>query len=473
MVLDSQDTGNWASAGNANRFLRNVIAHEHGHGMGLLHVCPANATKLMEPFISTAYDGPRQDDIRAAQRQYGDPYEANDTSATAKPLGALAIPGAIAFGTQPAPVAGTSDANAALLSIDADGETDFWSFTVAATASVTATVTPVGSTYLNAPQDANCNTGSNFNALAVSDLVVSIIGTNGTTVLGTGNASAVGVAETLSSIILPGAGTYFLRVTEGNSPAESQSYRINLSAVSGVVICPQFTLQPVPQTVCQGSNVQFSVAVSGTPTPGLQWYRNNVLLPGQTSTTLNLSLVSPGLSSGTYTCVATTGSCTAVTSDPALLTVNTLINIDTQPNPNQTVSAGSPVSFTVASTSTPTATYQWRKNTVDIGGANSPTYTINSTVPGDTGTYDCVLTNPCDQQTSDPAQLTVNGAVPCYANCDGSSTPPILTANDFQCFLNDYAANLASANCDGSTSVPTLTANDFQCFLNAFASGCP
>ena len=28
------------------------------------------------------------------------------------------------------------------------------------------------------------------------------------------------------------------------------------------------------------------------------------------------------------------------------------------------------------------------------------------------------------------------------------------------------------ANCDGSTSSPRLTANDFQCFLNAFAAGC-
>jgi len=60
----------------------------------------------------------------------------------------------------------------------------------------------------------------------------------------------------------------------------------------------------------------------------------------------------------------------------------------------------------------------------------------------------------------------------CYANCDGSTSNPVLTANDFQCFLNKYAAGDAYANCDGSPFTPTLTANDFQCFLNAFASGC-
>lgn len=62
--------------------------------------------------------------------------------------------------------------------------------------------------------------------------------------------------------------------------------------------------------------------------------------------------------------------------------------------------------------------------------------------------------------------------VECYANCDGSTSTPLLTANDFQCFLNEFAAQSAYANCDGSTVAPLLTANDFQCFLNKYAAGC-
>ena len=61
---------------------------------------------------------------------------------------------------------------------------------------------------------------------------------------------------------------------------------------------------------------------------------------------------------------------------------------------------------------------------------------------------------------------------PCYANCDASTVPPILNANDFQCFLNAFAAGLTYANCDNSTVPPILNANDFQCFLNAYAAGC-
>jgi hypothetical protein len=63
--------------------------------------------------------------------------------------------------------------------------------------------------------------------------------------------------------------------------------------------------------------------------------------------------------------------------------------------------------------------------------------------------------------------------LPCYANCDGSSEAPRLTANDFQCFINQFVANDSYANCDGSTTEPVLTPNDFQCFLNAYAAGCP
>ncbi len=66
----------------------------------------------------------------------------------------------------------------------------------------------------------------------------------------------------------------------------------------------------------------------------------------------------------------------------------------------------------------------------------------------------------------------LKGTELCYANCDDSTAAPVLTTNDFQCFLNRFAAGLTSANCDGSTAAPVLNANDFQCFLNKFAAGC-
>ncbi len=61
----------------------------------------------------------------------------------------------------------------------------------------------------------------------------------------------------------------------------------------------------------------------------------------------------------------------------------------------------------------------------------------------------------------------------CYANCDGSTGTPGLTAADFACFLTKFRTADPYANCDGSTGTPSLTAADFACFLGRFRVGCP
>jgi hypothetical protein len=90
-----------------------------------------------------------------------------------------------------------------------------------------------------------------------------------------------------------------------------------------------------------------------------------------------------------------------------------------------------------------------------------------------------------------PCSLGNQGAL-CYSpNCDGSSTAPVLTANDMICFTNKWAEatntdpglgavltpeqqRVHYCNCDGSTTLPALSANDWVCFMNAFTRGpCP
>jgi glucose/arabinose dehydrogenase len=61
----------------------------------------------------------------------------------------------------------------------------------------------------------------------------------------------------------------------------------------------------------------------------------------------------------------------------------------------------------------------------------------------------------------------------CWANCDGSTTAPVLNVEDFTCFINRFALNDCWANCDGSTVDPILNVEDFTCFINQFALGCP
>lgn len=94
------------------------------------------------------------------------------------------------------------------------------------------------------------------------------------------------------------------------------------------------------------------------------------------------------------------------------------------------------------------------------------------------GTYTVYATHRVAGQTVHPrvqvGTLTVVAICDplCYANCDQSTGNPMLTANDFSCFLNSYVAGESYANCDASTGAPTLTANDFACFLNLYVNGC-
>jgi hypothetical protein len=69
--------------------------------------------------------------------------------------------------------------------------------------------------------------------------------------------------------------------------------------------------------------------------------------------------------------------------------------------------------------------------------------------------------------------MHILAAASCYANCDGSTTPPVLNINDYICFQSRFASGDSYANCDGSTAAPILNVNDFICFQSAFAQGCP
>ncbi len=83
---------------------------------------------------------------------------------------------------------------------------------------------------------------------------------------------------------------------------------------------------------------------------------------------------------------------------------------------------------------------------------------------------------PADSYTADDTFDVPCSVVHCYANCDKSTTPPVLNVLDFACFLNGYAASGGTGfafNCDGSTTPPTVNVLDFACFLNHFAAGCP
>ena len=80
----------------------------------------------------------------------------------------------------------------------------------------------------------------------------------------------------------------------------------------------------------------------------------------------------------------------------------------TQHPANRTVSVGQSASFTVAASGTPSPSYQWQRNGVNIGGATSAMYTLSTTTLSDNGAqFRAVATNAAGSATSNAATLTV------------------------------------------------------------------
>ncbi|MCG3138551.1 MAG: hypothetical protein HJJLKODD_02416 [Phycisphaerae bacterium] len=229
MVLDRAES--WGSSSNAHRFLRNTITHEMGHGIGIQHVCSNNNSFLMEPILSTSFDGPRHDDIRAGQRHYGDSFESDNTASTATFIGNASDAAITSTCTLPTPISGSNPTSSSNCTIDANGEVDYFEFDVAGPSRVSITVTPQGLTYDDNQQSGSgsCPSGSSTNSLTRANLAVQLIGSNGTTVLATASAAASGLAETISNILVP-TGNYYVRVYETDSPTQSQMYTFSVTA---------------------------------------------------------------------------------------------------------------------------------------------------------------------------------------------------------------------------------------------------
>ncbi len=210
MVIDTYDWSLYDNAGADYRFLRNVVAHEHGHGIGLGHVIPSNGTKLMEPYASTAYDGVQDDDIRGAMRIYGDRLENNDEKSDAIDPGPLGSP--VTY-TDLSIDRGTNDTDWFLVAAPGGGE-------------LNVTATPVGSSYYVGPQGGS---SSLINTMAVSDLEINIYDNTGTVLEHTENSRPVGITEELTGHTLA-PGDHFVQIRRASGSGNGvQRYTLTLS----------------------------------------------------------------------------------------------------------------------------------------------------------------------------------------------------------------------------------------------------
>jgi hypothetical protein len=190
----------------------------------------------------------------------------------------------------------------------------------------------------------------------------------------------------IASVAAGDAGNYIIVVT-GVCPPATVSDTMTLT-VNGA---PIITGQPTGSTVCLGAPATFTVSATGS---GLtyQWRKGGVNIAGATSATYTIAATVAG-DGGSYDVVITSSCATTATSTAVTLVVNMPPAITTQPTAQTTCIANS-ATFSVTATGAG-LTYQWRKNGVNIAGANASTYTIANVSAGDLGNYDVVVTGTC------------------------------------------------------------------------------
>jgi hypothetical protein len=205
---------------------------------------------------------------------------------------------------------------------------------------------------------------------------------------------------------------------------------------------PVITTQPVSKKASAGSSVTFSVAATGIPAPKYQWRRNGVSIYGATGANYTINSVS-ALQAGFYSVVVKNSLGSATSSSASLTVVTTLSTtldgilttttvttkppaITTQPT-DRTVMAGTPTTFRVSASASPSPKYQWRRNGVAIEGATDSTYVISNTKTGHAGSYSVVVSNSVGSVTSRSATLTVKPLI--HADLDGDGRSDILWEN--------------------------------------------
>jgi len=171
-------------------------------------------------------------------------------------------------------------------------------------------------------------------------------------------------------------------------------------------------VQPASVTVTAGQPATFSVLASGTAPISYQWRKNTANISGATAASYTTPATTTADSGSKFDVVVMNNS-GSITSSQATLTVNAATNapaITTQPV-NQSVTAGQTATFSVVASGTAPLSYQWRKNTANIGGATASSYTTPATTSADNGAkFDVVVSNTAGNITSAQATLTVNAA---------------------------------------------------------------
>jgi len=238
---------------------------------------------------------------------------------------------------------------------------------------------------------------------------------------GTAISGATSASYSIANAQATDAGSYAVVVSNSVGSVTSSAATLVLSAAA---VAPSITAQPQSATVNVGTSISFSVTAAGTAPLSYQWKKGGSAITGATNS--SYTIPSPQVAdAGSYTVVVSNGT-GSVTSSAASLTVNlapTAPTITTQPT-SETVATGHDVSFSVAASSSLTASYQWSvsvnngttwtplQDSANYTGTTTSTLTVKNATTAMSGyLYRCAISNSAGAVNSSALTLSVAAAI--------------------------------------------------------------
>lgn len=266
-----------------------------------------------------------------------------------------------------------------------------------------------------------------------------------------GNISGANLASlNISNLAAADTGEYTCFIS--NSCGNVTTNVVRVSLTSGL----QIIQQPVNVTACAGANAQL-VVVTSDPNATYQWRKNGQNINNSNNDTLFLNNLSAA-DIANYS-VQITSVCGSLVSNTVTLNVQANAVIAVHPQ-SKHVCLGNNVTLSIVASGI-NLTYQWRKNGVDISGANSATYTINSYSSNDSGSYTCFIGSACNSLLSNSAVLSNTTPVAISSQtgtnltlCPNEPNPMVnlfVNANGSLLGYQWYKDGVAIAGAEGST----------------------
>lgn len=148
---------------------------------------------------------------------------------------------------------------------------------------------------------------------------------------------------------------------------------------------PTITQQPTDISLMVGQTGMFVVVATGTAPLQYQWRKNGVNITGATASSLSI-IDAKDTDAGTFDVVVQNAAGTVTSTAVTLTVLVTPPAITAQPA-DAVVGTGQTAQFSVTAIGSLPLQYQWRKNDVDIPGANASSYTTPAALLSDDGSF--------------------------------------------------------------------------------------